>query len=64
MAQKMKLSMKDLSVNVTKSTTNCGFDDIYLRNASWKTSFFCAVLEVLSSKFQKSSQITAKGLDQ
>ena len=39
-AQKMKFSIEGFSVNVTKSAGNCGFDQIYWRNPSWKTSFF------------------------
>ena len=33
-AQKMKFPIKDSSVNVTKSTRNCGFCHIYWRNPS------------------------------
>ena len=33
------------SVNVTKSAEICGFGRIYWNNPSWKTSFFCAVLQ-------------------
>ena len=39
-AQKTKLSIKDSSVNVTKSAGNCGFGYIYWRNPRWKPSFF------------------------
>ena len=28
-AQEMKFSIKDFSVNVTKSSVSCGFGDIY-----------------------------------
>ena len=34
------------SVNVTKSAGNWGSGHIYWRNASWKTSFFGAVIPI------------------
>ena len=39
-AQKMKFSIKDSPVNVTKFAVSGGFGHIYSRNFSWKTSFF------------------------
>ena len=40
-AQKMNFSIKEeISVNVTKSTGNCGFGHIFWRYPEWKTSFF------------------------
>ena len=41
--KKWSFPLRIFSVNVTKSTGNCGFGHIYWRNPSWKTSFFCAV---------------------
>ena len=39
-AQKMKFPLRISSVNVTKSTGNCGFGHIYWRNPQSKTLFF------------------------
>ena len=39
------------SVNVTKSTGNCGISHIYYRNPLWKTSFF--VLCVFNTRWSK-----------
>ena len=40
--QKMKFSIKDFSVNMTKFAGNCGLGHILWRNPYWKTSFFCS----------------------
>ena len=43
--KKWSFSLRNSSINVTKSAGNCEFGHIYWRNPSWKTSFFCAVEE-------------------
>ena len=44
-AQKWSFPLKISSVNVTKSARNSGFDHIYWKNPSWKTSFFIGCLK-------------------
>ena len=39
-AQKWSFLLRTWSVNVTKSSGNCGFRHIYWENPLWKTSFF------------------------
>ena len=42
-------SVRIFSVNVTKSTVSSGFDHIYWRDLSWKTSFFvqCYIISLI-----------------
>ena len=37
------------SVNLTRSTGNCGFGQIYRRNLQWKTSFYVQHAELLKA---------------
>ena len=38
--QKLSFPLRISSVNVSNSEFSCGFDHIYCRNPTWKTSFF------------------------
>ena len=42
--KKWSFLLKISSVNVTKYAVSCGFDHIYWRKSSWKTSFFVQCL--------------------
>ena len=52
-AQKKSFLSKISSVNVTKSTGNCGFGHIYLTNPYWKTLFFVQCLLRIKNSTQR-----------
>ena len=53
-AQKIRFSIKDFSMNITKSAGNCGFGHIYWRNLNGKHHFLWSVFLLVIKAFHVS----------